>query len=183
MFLKTGTFRDPASKLFHSLPNDIKLRTNANTFVRIISKLFKTRAESRLDCICLIVLFCSFDLLLLILYTYMYFYFFYPYYTMYKCISLMNVEPLHKKVINKPLLLLLLSASTGLLWSCCGSKVSLSERPKKERECHGRKKKKKYKREKRNGAFSSLLNPLSPITSPFSPLPYPLDAFHVGFSI
>ena len=31
---ETGTFRDPASKLFYSLPNDIKLKTNAQTFAR-----------------------------------------------------------------------------------------------------------------------------------------------------
>ena len=54
---ETGTFRDPASKLFYSLPNDIKLKTNAKTFARKVFKLFKTKAESRLDCICLIVFF------------------------------------------------------------------------------------------------------------------------------
>ena len=54
---ETGTFRDPASKLFYSLPNDIKLKTNAKTFARKVFKLFKTKVESRLDCICLIVFF------------------------------------------------------------------------------------------------------------------------------
>ena len=33
--------------LFNSLPNDIKLETNAKTFVRKVLKLFKTEAESR----------------------------------------------------------------------------------------------------------------------------------------
>ena len=54
---ETGTFRDPASKLFYSLPNDFKLKTNAKTFVRKVFILFKTKAESRLDWICLIVFF------------------------------------------------------------------------------------------------------------------------------
>ena len=76
----------------------------------------------------------------------------------------MNVEPLHGKVINKPLLLLLLllSAFAGLLWSHCGRKVSLSGRLKKKRGVPGeRKKKKKCEREKRKGTFSSLPHPLS----------------------
>lgn len=70
----------------------------------------------------------------------------------------MNVEPLRKKVINKPLLLLLLSASTGLLWSCCGSKVSPSEGLKKIQK--GKEK------------WSFLLSPQSPLPFPSSPTPW-----------
>ena len=69
---------------------------------------------------------------------------------------------------RKVLKLLLLSAFTGLLWSCCGSKVSMSGRPKKERGWGGgvarEKREKKCKRERTKGAF-----PLSSsIPSPFS---------------
>ena len=47
--LETETFEDSASRLFNSLPNDMKRETNAKTFARKIFKLFKTKAESRLD--------------------------------------------------------------------------------------------------------------------------------------
>ena len=81
----------------------------------------------------------------------------------------MNVEPLHGKVINKPLLLLLLlSAFAGLLWSHCGRKVSLSGRLKKERGCQGREKK---KRRNAKGKRERELFPLSPIPYPFPLLP------------
>jgi len=49
MPLETGTFQDSASRLFNSLPNDIKLETNAKTFVREVFKFLKTKAESGLD--------------------------------------------------------------------------------------------------------------------------------------
>lgn len=91
----------------------------------------------------------------------------------------MNVEPLRKRVINKPLLLLLLSASTGLLWSCCGTKVSPSKGLKRRGGARGEKKKRRNTKGKRE----MELFPLSSIPSPFPLLPYPLDAFHAGFSI
>jgi len=47
--LETGTFQDSASRLFNSLPNDIKLETNAKTFVRKVFEFLKTKAESGLD--------------------------------------------------------------------------------------------------------------------------------------
>ena len=46
---ETGTFQDSASKLFNSLPNNIKLETNAKTFARKAFKFLKTKAELRLD--------------------------------------------------------------------------------------------------------------------------------------
>ena len=46
--LETETFEDSASRLFNSLPNDMKRETNAKTFARKAFKLFKTKAESRL---------------------------------------------------------------------------------------------------------------------------------------
>ena len=85
----------------------------------------------------------------------------------------MNVEPLHGKVINKPLLLLLLllSAFAGLLWSHCGRKVSLSGRLKKERGVPGeRKKKEEMRKGKEKG--NVFLSPPSPIPFPSSPNPW-----------
>jgi len=46
---ETGTFQDSASRLFNSLPNNIKLETNAKTFARKVFKFLKTKAELRLD--------------------------------------------------------------------------------------------------------------------------------------
>ena len=46
--LETGTFQDSASKLFNSLPNDVKLEINAKTFARKVFKFLKTKAELRL---------------------------------------------------------------------------------------------------------------------------------------
>ena len=47
--LETGTFQDSASRLFNNLPNDIKLETNAKTFVKKVLKFLETKAESALD--------------------------------------------------------------------------------------------------------------------------------------
>jgi len=47
--LETGTFQDSVSKLFNSLPNDIKLEINAKTFARKVFKFLKTKAELSLD--------------------------------------------------------------------------------------------------------------------------------------
>ena len=49
MPLETGTFQDSASRLFNNLPNDIKLETNAKTFVKKVLKFLETKAESGLD--------------------------------------------------------------------------------------------------------------------------------------
>ena len=38
---ETGTFEDSASRLFNSLPNSIKLETNAKTFAREVFKFLK----------------------------------------------------------------------------------------------------------------------------------------------
>ena len=46
---ETGTFQDSASRLFNSLPDNIKLQTNAKTFVRKVFKILKTKAKLRLD--------------------------------------------------------------------------------------------------------------------------------------
>ena len=49
VLLKTGPFQDSASRLFNSLPNDIKLETSAETFVRKVFKILETQAKSGLD--------------------------------------------------------------------------------------------------------------------------------------
>ena len=49
VLLKTGPFQDAASRLFNSLPNDIKLETSAETFVRKVFKILETQAKSGLD--------------------------------------------------------------------------------------------------------------------------------------
>ena len=46
--LETGTFQDSASKLFNSLPNNIKIEINVKTFARKVFKFLKTKAELRL---------------------------------------------------------------------------------------------------------------------------------------
>ena len=46
--LETGTFHDSASKLCNNLPDNIKLETNAKTFVRKAFKFLKTKAMLRL---------------------------------------------------------------------------------------------------------------------------------------
>jgi len=47
---ETGTFQDSASRLFNSLPDNMKLESNVKTFVRKAFKFLKTKAELRLDC-------------------------------------------------------------------------------------------------------------------------------------
>jgi len=47
---ETGTFQDSASRLFNSLPDKIKLESNATTFARRAYKFLKTKAGLRLDC-------------------------------------------------------------------------------------------------------------------------------------